>query len=329
MTDYTLYYKNYKKVNEDGTDIEIPTSKEWDIFISAYRKGPRVESIFERVNADNKYWLIHPEYNFDSDELPAEEGNIKVFTHSSTNGINEAEYIRDFFDNYSLELAGLKLCIDITGFMRPVLMFLLLYLKKYQNILKFDLIYTEPSQYKKKEHTVFSDDDTYDVRLISGFEGQHLSDSDNDVLIMSAGYEDKLIRHTTRNKERADIVKIIGFPSLMADMYTENILSLARASESILDEHHEEPNVYFAPANDPFVTAQVLKEITLEIHNDRGEVNLYFSPLGTKAQAVGIALFFINECEDKPISIIYPFCNSYAKEDSLGISGVWHYEVEF
>ena len=48
----------------------------------------------------------------------------------------------------------------------------------------------------------------------------------------------------------------------------------------------------FAPANDPFVTAQELK-LFIEKLNGRKEItNIYLSPLSTKAQALGFALYF-------------------------------------
>src|SRR5207253_621115 len=86
---------------------------------------------------------------------------------------------------------------------------------------------------------------------------------------------------------------------------------------------------YFVPANDPFVTANVLRRIVDDCErNGHMITNLYLSPLATKPQALGFALFYLTEMRGKATSIIFPFCRTYSKETSLGLSRVWKYVVE-
>lgn len=55
----------------------------------------------------------------------------------------------------------------------------------------------------------------------------------------------------------------------------------------------------------------------------------YLAPLSSKPQALGLALYYIWENGlEKPMSIIYPFCERYIGDTATGIARVWRYEVE-
>ena len=111
-------------------------------------------------------------------------------------------------------------------------------------------------------------------------------------------------------------------------MFQENILRAYNAEESLGGEFLQKGSFYYAPANDPFVTADVLRQI---YHNERlmgGVSNLYLSPLSTKAQTLGFIIYYLWECLDKSISIIFPFCQEYTRETTIGLSKVWMYNVE-
>jgi hypothetical protein len=80
---------------------------------------------------------------------------------------------------------------------------------------KIDFIYSEPQHYKNAEDTTFSGF-VDEVKIIKGCNSTvNLSNVDNDLLIIAAGYDNKLIAKIV--KEKAKIKKkyyIIGFPSL-------------------------------------------------------------------------------------------------------------------
>lgn len=87
-------------------------------------------------------------------------------------------------------------------------------------------------------------------------------------------------------------------------------------------------SAYFSPANDPFVVATELSRIFRKEKDERGVINTYLCPLATKPQALGFTLFYLTECQNEPVSMIYPFCYSHAKETSVGISRISKYTLE-
>jgi hypothetical protein len=322
--DYSIFYRK-----------ELPIDSDWglynshDIFISAFNSSERVKFVFNKDSSNEKYWLIFPEYKYDPHELPEESESIKVII---CEGADEAEQLYSFLENVLAGLNRKNICIDITGFMRPQLAFLLKYLHTY-NVHKFDLIYSEPDQYSDKEATSFSGGDVLNVRQVLGFEGNHSQDTSYDQLIIGSGYDYQLIKSVCHHKEHATHTQVIGFPSLRPDMYQENILKTVSASNLLSPNALSKP--VFAPANDPFITANVLSKTIKKIEdkckneNSIGISNLYLCPLSTKPQTVGFILCFLKELQNKPVSIIYPFFTQYERETSIGISKVWKYTIEF
>ncbi len=316
MFDYTIFYKNELSVDEEWP------YEEWDIFISAYNSSDRVNKVFDKVKSPNKYWLILPDYNYSREEYPT---NGTVITYDT---LNENEYIKKFIENTGINKSSSnRICIDITGFIKPCMMVILRWLMHYC-YKKVDIIYSEPNLYSNKEKTKFSDEEVSDVRHITGYSGMHDTDVSNDILILNSGYDDELISFVAEYKSNTRKVQVYGFPSLRPDMYQENILNAYRASESIDTDIRDSRNVLFAPANDPFVTATVLSKFVSEEDKKEKITNIYLSPLATKPQALGFTLYYLRECINQPVSIIYPYCESHARETSIGLSRVWKYSVE-
>jgi hypothetical protein len=280
--------------------------------------------VFDRVSAKQKYWLIHNEYDYAVDELP----DSSIFTCPDT---NEAPFIRSFVERVERDtrkkIRDVAICVDITGFMRPHLLFLALYLSG-QGVRRFDVLYSEPQRYAKKERTTFSEG-AITVRQVAGFEGLNSPDQSNDFLIIGSGYDHRLIKAVAEKKDKADKVQIYGLPSLRADMYQENVLNAFKASDAIGINKTFDTESFFAPASDPFVTAATLSEI-VKMREKIGPIsNLYLSPLATKPQALGFALFYLAECIGKNASVLFPISTRYAKETSTGLSRVWQYTVQF
>lgn len=314
MIDYTVLYKGELPVQDVW-----PADVRWDIFISAYTSAERVQSIYDKVNATSKYWLVFAEYGFTAADYP--NGAFAIPTR------DEAEYLRAFWDASIGDAAGKTFGIDITGFMRPYLIFLLKWLAEH-GVQRFDAIYTEPVIYSKREETRFSDETVVEVRQIAGFEGTHNPDTSNDYLIIGAGYDHQLIAQVAENKEFSKKIQIFGLPSLRADMFQENVLRAFRAEEAVGRNTVDESSSYFAPANDPFVTAATLREIVERINARNPITNLYLSPLATKPQVLGFALYYLTERLRTATSLIFPFCESYDKGTTKGISRIWKYTVE-
>ena len=97
----------------------------------------------------------------------------------------------------------------------------------------------------------------------------------------------------------------------------------ALGGESFIDPSK---NIY-APANDPFVTAQLIKSFIDKEHNRKAITNIYFSPISTKAQALGFALYSLWQ-NNIPSSIIFPFCQQHFSDTTKGIGKISLYKVE-
>lgn len=316
MLDYSICYKQSWNPN-----VTWPTAR-WGLFLSAFNSSDRVKVSFQKAQADERHWFISPEYNYVQSELPTDAPTFIA------DGNTEAEHITSYFQKSGVDVEQTKICIDITGFMRSHLLVLLKYLSL-KKVKKFDVIYSEPTQYTDRENTRFSDGVVVEVRQISGFEGNHIPDTSNDVLIIGAGYDDALIAQVAESKENARKLQLLGLPSLRADMYQENVLRAQRASEQLGSSGNQELDTYFAPANDPFITANALSEIVTFERQRKPLTNLYLCPLATKVQTLGFGLYFLSELKSSGASIIFPFCESYARETSIGVSRTWLYQVEF
>lgn len=323
--DYSIFYK--KKFADPN---QINTIGGYDLFISAYNDSERVKKIFEEINATEKHWLLFPEYCYADHEKPS-LGNASEKLFSFDSSLREGEIIREY-----VRLSGINfntinnVCVDITGFIRPHLIFFVRYLATL-GVKQVDFLYTDPIKYKKKEQTDFSFD-YIDVRQVDGCQGTHHPDTNNDILIIGAGYDHLRITDVSKSKNSSKKIQLFGFPSLQPDMYQENILKAYKAEEETSNgrENFIDPDrTLFAPANDPFVTANVIREYVIKENKKKTITNLYLCPLSTKAQTLGVALYYIAQCTDEPSSIIFPFCSKYSRETTEGISKIWKYTVEF
>ena len=191
-----------------------------------------------------------------------------------------------------------------------------------KELLSFDIIYTEPVKYKKGEETQFSDN-FYEVKQIVGMAGSHISRTKNDMLIIAAGYDHSRIIDVANKKKNAKKVLLYGFPSTSPGMFQENVYRAFEAETSLGSECFKDMDMnIYAPAYDPFVTAQIIKQY-IDTHDYD---NLYLAPLSSKPHALGMALYFLWERGfEKSISIIYPMCKDYLSDNSEGIARIWKY----
>lgn len=314
--DYTIFYKS---THSPDASLEFG----WTLFLSAYDPSERVQTIFKNVMASRKVWLIHKEYGYSASELPS---NQELFLPKTG---NEAVFFQELFSYLApMKVANEQICIDITGMMRPHIMFLIKYLYRHGAKI-FDVLYSEPNSYVQREDTPFSQGAINEVRPVAGFEGVTNRDTSRDLLIIGAGYDDRLIAEVAESKDKADKIQMFGLPPLQPDMYQQNVVRAHRAADALGDVHESSRRRIFSPANDPFVTASILSE-TVERWLERHEItNLYLSPLATKPQALGFALYYIAECENTNCSIIFPFSAAYSKRTSVGVSRTWRFTVEF
>lgn len=310
--DYSIYYKS--KVPETGT-----IGGGWDIFVSAYNLSHRVRSVFSRVQSQRKVWVVHGEYGFSENELP------KMGESFEYSGSDESGFCVELLEQLNVDEGWPgRICVDVTGFLRPHMMCFVAKLESL-GVRTVDVLYTEPRSYTRRESTEFSKGKISSIRQVAGLEGIANTVLGNDLLVVGAGYDHRLITEVAHHKEAAQKVSILGFPPLRADMYQQNLLR-AHQAEGALGPLTQSTR-FFAPANDPFVTASVVKDI---VQSRESEVsNLYLCPLATKPQALGFVLYFVAEGRHRNCSVIFPFSEGYEKETSKGVARTWHYVLEF
>lgn len=321
---YSFFYKT--KLDNVDKDLIFLNFK-YDLFISAYNECERVNFVYDNVDAKNKHWIIFPEYDFKPLELLTLEGEISDYSKSDD---DESTIILDYYSRIIEHLDRTsKICFDITGFVRPYLIFLVRLLQK-EGFFKIDFTYSEPKNYKKKENTLFSQE-YIGIREVRGCMNSHNPDTSNDILILGSGYDYKMLAEIAKAKPEAKKIQVLGFPSLQADMFQENIVKVHEAQEDVSSGEFsiDSNEIILAPANDPFVTAKMISDYLIREDKRKKITNIYLSPLSTKAQTLGIALFYTMECLEKHASVIFPFCKRYSRETTEGISRVWIYTVEF
>lgn len=316
MIDYGVFQKD-----SYASESELGSTCEWDLFISSFNESERVRVVFDSVRAGEKFWVRHQEYDFTDQAVEVDA----FFSPRS----KESEFVDGFAKHCRLESYRYgRVCIDATGFLRPQLLFLLYWLR-YKGFSAADFLYAEPRQYVLQEDTAFSDEEVTEVRQVEGFEGIHNAETSKDLLIIGTGYDHALIAAVAKSKDHARKVQVLGLPSLAPDMYQENIIRVQRASEAVGVTVSEPRGTRFCPANDPFVTAQVLSAIVEQEAKLDGVSNLYLSPLGTKPQVLGFGLYYLNERSDTPASLLFPFHRKYSSQTSVGCGRIWLYHVEF
>lgn len=311
--DYELLYRQQVSLGELAS-----ISKSWSLFLSAFNTTDRVTKVFDACKAAEKHWIVQPEYAFSEHERPDAS-----FCPDSR---NEAEFWAEYVDAAGARFDQGTICIDATGFMRPQLAYLLGLLVR-ASVAKFHVLYSDPVRYVNQEKTEFTKGPVAEVRQISSFEGVHSPNTEGeDLVIIGAGYEDELIRRVAEDRANARKIQMFGLPSLEPDMYQQNVYRAEAASEAV--GAFADRDTLFAPANDPFVTAQVLHD-RVELEQSKGSVaNLYLSSLGTKPQMLGFALYYLTECQGRAASMIFPYAEFYSQETTQGLARTWQYTIE-
>ena len=292
----------------------------WDLFISAYNDSTRVQTVFPQVPVARRSWWVIPEYGYGPADLVDLEDPV-VLARGSEAQVMKAGLAGSHFDPTTDQ----RLCIDITGLMRPHILFLMAHLQDI-GVTQFDFLYTEPTQYSRRAETRFSIGENVRVVSVEGFVGAHERDTSGDLLVIGIGYDHHLISHAIQAKENARVVELHSFPSLSADMYHESILRLDRVSS---ERSRVGDEVQYSSANDPFVVAAFLASAVRLAETRRRVTNIYFSPLATKPQAVGFGLHYLKRMRGTATSIIYPLRPNYDKETSTGVGRSWIYPVHF
>ena len=311
---------DFSFLNKDKVDLALleNMAQPYSFFISAYDNSDRVKEVFSKMSAQDKKWFSFLEYGLGSNN-PQEAYIPEKY-------IDESDYMVQAWENL-LESSNLnRLCIDISGFIGHHLMFLIKLLQE-KKIKKFDALYSEPIRYAFGQDTEFTSGVVLETRQVQGFQGSHDLDTTADLLIINSGYDDILISHVGEHKSNASKIQIFGFPSLKADFYQENVFRASKAEEDVTSHVGDKQRFVFAPSYDPFATAEVLRETVKKRNRKKKITNLYLSPLATKSQLLGFAIYYLWDLVNEPASIIMPICEQYKPDTSFGVGRIWKYEI--
>jgi hypothetical protein len=311
MIDYTISFRE-----QYAGAATFPATERYDFFCAAYTEDDRSRVLYDAISSTTKIWLLLPEYGF-ADDITAEQA------YTAADATTEAEYFSEFSNRYQIT-AQTRLAIDISGMLAPYLLFLLRKLAV-MGVTTIDVFYSEPARYIHREETRFSGENLVQVRQVYGFQGAHSTDTNADLIIIGSGYDHQLLKAVAEAKEGCRAIQMFGLPALRPDMYQQNILRAMRASESMGRGAGEHPSNYLVPAHDPFRVATFLSQL----RESEKFTNLYLCPLATKPQVLGFGLFYLNECLNEPISLLYPMCRTFPKKTSDGVGRIWNYRVEF
>ncbi|RQU83850.1 hypothetical protein DF133_29795 [Burkholderia cenocepacia] len=314
MIDYGIFYR--RSIDVARIPSELP---DFDIFVSAYNSSDRVGIVFNDVRAQRKFWLLHPEYQFSVLEEPNSGIKIKP---AELGEVHQVEVLLGEIGDVS----GKSICLDITGFMRHVLAFLVAKLA-HLGVREFTALYSEPVAYTDQENTVFSTQTSGKVAPVRGMAGSNHS-AGVDHLILGVGFDHKMMGQVLNHKDNMTVYPVFAFPSLSPDMYQQSAIRSSDSGDAAI-ENAWIVNRKFAPANDPFSTAAVLSSVVKEIDRIGGGANIYLTPLSTKVQTLGFALYWQLEGRlRQAVSVLLPECVTYSRETSRGLKRLWAYTVE-
>lgn len=311
--DYSIFYRRSIEVSRLTKELGC-----FDVLISAYNSSDRVQIVFDNINARRKIWLVHPEYQYSQIEHPV--GHTLV----TPTELDEFQQINALIAEIP-NITEVSLCIDITGFMRNSLAFLIPKLA-HLGVKSFIAVYSEPVSYSKQEATQFTTTTTDVVRTVRGMYGTPGNGQNH--LLMAVGYDHQLISQVFSYKNNVITHPLFAFPSLSADMYQQSALRTEKSGEIVTKDDWIN-NRFFAPANDPFATAGLISERVRQIDREGNGENIFLAPLSTKAQVLGMSLYWLLEGRDRGrCSILLPECLTYSRETSTGLKRLWSYEVE-
>ena len=293
----------------------------WDYFLSAYDGTDRVLMPFERIQADHKQWLLHEEYGVEAQALAA--GAITI-----SSSFDPPEIVT-FVRQNAGSIAGKRVCIDSTGFIRPHLLVLLWALQDI-GLRTFDILYSDPVRYTADEHTTFSGPVTK-VMQVPGYQGTHRPSPTSDILIIGAGYDYEQIIRACEEKRTSKKYVLTGLPSLQPHMYQESVLQIDRAREWVGSLPPQQ--LLYASANNLFSVAQTLHEVVTNENepsrpDGRLKRNIYLCPVGPKPHVLGFAVYYLRHLRDQSASIIFPFSESYQRLTADGIMRTWLFQIE-
>lgn len=204
--------------------------------------------------------------------------------------------------------------IDSTTLSYVEILIILFTINQFKEKISIDIFYIEPIEYNSRAteiHNISFDlsDDSGDIRYIKPFLLENGLDSTNKkstTLFAFLGFEsnrfENILDNDNEDIKYNEIIPIISVPGFQ---YGWENISLIKHYE-LLDDR----KLSYVPADNPYAVYKFLKQ---EVQNSRNE-QFVIMPLGTKPNAVGVAIFMVNYksnhlrgLETKPIATKYDF----------------------
>jgi len=208
--------------------------------------------------------------------------------------------------------------VDLSVFTKPYLFALLRALQKVPGLHSVDILYTEPSYYKKNRTSRWSTTkQPYDVIEIPGFAGRS-SESNKRLLVMLLGSDGGESRWVYEDQAPTVTIPVNGFPSYL--LYYKDVSMLSNSF--LFDEQTVRANLDFAPAYNPFGTYNALDAIRKRFPFDQFAMTI--AALGPKPMALGAALFALHYAD---VRVVYPLPSRYAMKIGDDVGRTWLYRV--
>lgn len=217
-----------------------------------------------------------------------------------------------------------KIALDITGFSIPNIYKIMHALKYVIKVKHIDVFYTEPKFYIYEEGYFDSYHKDIGERNCSPILGYYNAGRDEkEILTIFLGFDGGLadlvyFKLGEEGKEILQTLVVNGFPS-----YTAKLKDVSLFNNEDLINKLERENVFYAAANNPFETYNLLCTI---LKKYKGTL-LNLCTIGSKPMALGTCLFALDNLEE--VKVTYPFYEKKKFDIDEEPGKIWKYSIDF
>lgn len=310
-----------------STDIES-NDNAYDYFLLAPNIENRSRTFFRKTRAQEIYKkIIIMDYANFHKEIDEEQeisfyDEFEGFSKITVKALNDTIAIRELCRLNIREDA--KIAIDITGFSIPNIYKVMHALKHVMKIQHVDVYYTEPKFYIYEEGYFDSYHKNIGERNCAPILGYYNAGKDEkEILTIFLGFDGGLadlvyFKLGEEGKEILQTIVVNGFPS-----YTAKLKDVSLYNNEGLINKIERENVFFAAANNPFETYNLLCSI---LEKYKGTL-LNLCTIGSKPMALGACLFALDHAED--VKVTYPFYEKKKFDTDEQAGKIWKYSIDF
>lgn len=310
------------------TDDINGDSWNYDYFLLAPNIENRSREFFRKVRNKNifNHVIVMDYANFhkgiDEQQEALFYDEFKGFTTTILKAADDTMAIRQICN------AGIRgentIAIDITGFSIPNIYRIMYVLKNVVKVKHVDVFYTEPKFYIYEEGYFDAYHKNIGERNCAPILGYcNVGQDENEILTIFLGFDGGLadlvyFKLGEEGKEILQTLVVNGFPS-----YTAKLKDVSLFNNEDLINKIEKENVYYAAANNPFETYNLLCSI---LERFRGTL-LNLCTIGSKPMALGTCLFALDHLGD--VKVTYPFYEKKKFDTEEEAGKIWRYSIDF